>query len=474
MNKETRIKKISEIIERDKANPYGKQDIPWEDVLKPMDVYKIPLEYLIYNKYNGRILSRTKSLERQRPPIDAETEAGKQLIEKLLLESNPSRNKQTLESITKLGQEKVGIITKDGIIIDGNRRAMLLRQSGKFDYFKTVVLDVTLEENPTEVEKLETIYQMGEDEKLGYNPIEKYLKAKGLKQRGIPEKRIGEWMGETEGTIKEYLAVMEIMDDYLDYFHYNGVYTQLDDREDLFIFLTKWTRNFYSKYNNKQSDKAFDGYRDTDVDDLKVIAYDYIRAVRWAQYEGKEFRIISDGLKENHFFGNKTIWEDFRDFHFSHVQDVKDSEEPIDLGSENLKAYLDDRDRRFFEKTKEGKPRSFLDENLDAHRQQLRYKKSASEPMKLAKDANDALDAIDQRHRAASAPEVLDKIAKINEKTFEILRQKAPGRLLDQVIGILKSIEFKSKQEEEDLLLANIKEIESLAYRLEKELKKAR
>src|SRR5216684_1485323 len=470
MNKETRIKKISEIIERDKANPYGKQDIPWEDVLKPMDVYKIPLDYLIYNKYNGRILSRTKSLESQGRQIDAETVTGKELVEKLLTESNPSRNKQTLESITKLGQEKVGIITKDGIIIDGNRRAMLLRQSGKYDYFKTVVLDVTLEENPTEIEKLETIYQMGEDEKLGYNPIEKYLKAKGLRQRNIAVEKIADWMGETQGTIEEYLAVMETMDDYLDYLGYNGVYTQLDGREDLFIFLTKWTENFYGE----ESVKAFDGYRDTDVDDLKLIAYDYIRVVRWDEYKGKEFRIIADGLKENHFFGNKAIWNDFGDFHFSHVQAAKDSEGRIDLGSENLKAYLDDRDKRFFEKTTDDKDRSFLDDNLDAHQQQLRYKKSASEPMKLANDAAGALDAIDQRHRAASAPEVLDKITKINEKTFEILRQKAPARLLDRVIEILKSIEFKSKQEEEDRLLTNIKEIESLAYRLEKELKKSR
>jgi len=470
MNKETRIKKISEIIERDKSNPYGKQDIPWEDVLKPMDVYKIPLDYLIYNKYNGRILSRTKSLESQGQRIDAETEVGKELVEKLLMESNPSRNKQTLDSITKLGQEKVGIITKDGIIIDGNRRAMLLRRSGKFDYFKTVVLDVTLEENPTEIEKLETIYQMGEDEKLGYNAIEKYLKAKGLRQRSIAVDKIADWMGETKGTIEEYLAVMKTMDDYLDYLRYNGVYTQLDGREDLFIYLTKWTNNFYGE----ESVKAFDGYRDIDVDDLKLIAYDYIRVVRWAEYEGKEFRIIADGLKENHFFGNKAIWDDFRDFHFSHVQEAKDSEGQIDLGSENLKAYLDDRDKKFFEKTKNDKGRSFLDENLDAHQQQLRYKKSASEPMKLADDAAGALDAIDQRHRAASAPDVLDKITKINEKTFEILRQKAPARLLDRVIDILKSIEFKSKQEEEDRLLASIKEIESLAYRLEKELKKSR
>ena len=54
---------------------------------------------------------------------------------------------------------------------------------------------------------------MGEDEKLGYNPIEKYLKAKGLRQRNITVEKIADWMGETKGTVEEYLAVMEIMDD---------------------------------------------------------------------------------------------------------------------------------------------------------------------------------------------------------------------------------------------------------------------
>jgi len=99
MTKETRIAKIAEIIEREKV-PYGRQDIPWQDVLEPMSVYKIPLENLIYNKYNGRILSRTKSLESQGREINPEAEEGRQLLERLLMESNQTRNRQTLESIT--------------------------------------------------------------------------------------------------------------------------------------------------------------------------------------------------------------------------------------------------------------------------------------------------------------------------------------------------------------------------------------
>ena len=72
MNKETRIQKIQAIIDRDKSNPFGKIEIPWEDSLITKEVYKIPLEYLVYNKYNGRILSRTQSLEKQNHVIDGQ------------------------------------------------------------------------------------------------------------------------------------------------------------------------------------------------------------------------------------------------------------------------------------------------------------------------------------------------------------------------------------------------------------------
>ncbi len=464
MNKATRFQKIAEVVERDKNKPYGKTDIPWQDKLDSMPVYLIPLDYLIYNKYNGRILSRTKSLESQGHDINPESDQGRKTLETLLMQSNPSRNKQTLDSIKKLGQEKVGIITKDGIIIDGNRRAMLLRQAGN-DHFKTVVLEVTLEENPLEIEKLETTYQMGEDEKLGYNATEKYLKAKGLRQRNVPVEKIAAWMGETSTTVEQYLEVMKTMDDYLEYLGYDGVYTQLDGREDLFINLTKWLKGFYGE----GSAKAFDGYRNSDVDDLKLISYDYIRA----KFEGKEFRIIADGLQPNHFFGDKTIWSGFRDFHLTHVESIKDSEDPLNLDSENLQAYLDDRDKAFVRSTENKEGRSFLEENIDFHKQQLRYKKSANEPIKLVNDAVGALDAIDQKHKASSAPEVLEQIENINEKTLQILKDKSPERLLTRVIKMRESIIFTGKSESKEEALERIKDIERLAYQLEKDVKRS-
>ncbi len=42
MNKKTRIEKIQAIIDRDKENPFNIIEIPWEDRLESMNVYKIP------------------------------------------------------------------------------------------------------------------------------------------------------------------------------------------------------------------------------------------------------------------------------------------------------------------------------------------------------------------------------------------------------------------------------------------------
>ena len=119
MNKEVRIQNI-ERSRNEPDNLIGEIEIPWKDGLEPMKVYKIPLEYLVYNKYNGRILSITKSLESQRQMIDIESDQGRDLIARLLWDSKVDRNKKTLESIKGSGgQQKPGIITRDGIIIEG-------------------------------------------------------------------------------------------------------------------------------------------------------------------------------------------------------------------------------------------------------------------------------------------------------------------------------------------------------------------
>ena len=455
MNKQTRIEKIEEIL---KGEYIAEEELMWQDSLQPMKVHKIPLRYLIYNKYNGRILSRTKSLESQGKKIDPETDQGKEIIEKLLWDSKPDRNQKTKKDIEKYTQKRPGIITKDGIVIDGNRRVMLLNRIEKFDYFKAMVLPVTLDENPVEIQKLETSYQMGEDEKLGYRAIEKYLKAKTLQQQGVTVEQIANWMGETVGQVEEYLSVMKTMERYLDHLGYNDVFTQLDGREDQFINLAKWTKTFR---NAKGSTRAFDGYKNSDVDDLEIIAFDYIRA----KYEGKDFRLLGNGNKESHFFGDKHIWTNFRDVHFDNIRSIQTNEENIDFDSPNIQATLNARDEAFREKAG-----PILQENLKEHEQKLYHREHKNEPDKLVTKAIDAVD-VAKINRNIKNPETLEKVKKLHEIATSILRKKSPKLLLEQILNLVSSIELEGHANEREELLQQAKAIQKEAYRLEKQIK---
>ena len=472
MNKEVRKEKIQEVINscKDRTDLLN-HEIMWEGQLKTEKVYNIPLSYLIYNKYNGRILSRTKSLEKQNQIIDVETEVGRDLIEKLLWESKIDRNKKTLQSIRDFGQQKVGIITKDGVIIDGNRRAMLLNKIDRTGYFKAIVLPVTLEENPIEIERLETTYQMGEDEKLGYNPIEKYLKAKQIFDKLTPKitkteaiKSISDWMGEKESEVKKYLDTMAVMDEYLEYLEYDGIYTQLDSREDQFLFLTKWLNNFYGE----TSKKAFDGYSDSDVDELKSIAFDYLRFRN--EYDGKEFRNLAEGNRDKHFFGDKEIWSSFSSKHNEIIQKLP--EEPqIDFNSNNLEKHLNSRDKLFFDSSKFHNDTSEFIENLNDHKYNIGYNKAADAPGKLIKRASQTFDAIKTGHSAFSEPEIQDMVKAFGDKVFQSLNQKSPLRVLSHIIELMQSIDIdKIPENEIEDVKDKAKRISSIGYEIKKSL----
>lgn len=466
MNKDTRIQKIQEIIDRDQnRTDLLNQEIMWEKKLESKKVFNIPLEYLIYNKYNGRILSRTKSLEKQNQIIDVESDNGRLIIEKLLWDSKEDRNKKTEASIKEFGQQKVGIITRDGVIIDGNRRAMLLNRVDRLGVFKAIVLPVTLEENPIEIERLETSYQMGEDEKLGYNPIEKYLKAKQIFEKLIPKisekdaiKSIADWMGERELTVKEYLDVINKMDEYLQYLEYDGIYTQLDGREDQFLSLTKWLDNFYGE----NSKRAFDGYKDDDVDDLKTIAFDYLRFRN--EYDGKEFRNLAEGNSDKHFFGDKKIWKSFSSKHYEIIKGLP-KEADVDFNSNNLTKHLNSRDKIFFENSKLGQENSAFLENLNDHKYQIGYNKAGDEPEKLIKRASQTFDAIKTNHKAFLQPEVQNLVEELGEKVFATLQKKSPLRILNYIISQLESIDFENVPENEiDEIKLIAKEISKICY----------
>jgi hypothetical protein len=354
---------------------------------------------------------------------------------------------------------------------------LLNRLKPKYRHFKAVVLPVALEDDPIEVEKLETTYQMGEDEKLGYNPIEKYLKAKQIYKKLTEQssheeaiKQIAEWMGEEKSVIEDWLEVVTMIDDYLEYLKYDGIYamadTPNDGKEDLFLYLKKWLSTFHEK----ESNKGFDGYKQLDVDALKQVCFDYIRAKIGKSYDGKFFRNIADGQKKNHFFGDKKIWTSFSEKHFAAVSpaiDKVDAEYPIDYSSENIEASLSNRDSKFKEETLEA-----LIENIENHVTDLRYAKATDKPLELVSDARKAIESIDQKHKAFSTPEVIGQIEELIQKLMGMLKNKSPEHTLSLAADLLQAIKLEGDDSfDKEAMLAKVKDISRMAYQLEKDVK---
>ena len=312
---------------------------------------------------------------------------------------------------------------------------------------------------------------MGEDEKLGYNPIEKYLKAKQIFDKlsvKVSEaeaiKSISDWMGESEGEIQKYLDTMKVMDSYLDYLEYEGIYTQLDSREDQFLSLTKWLNTFYGE----SSKKAFDGYTNSDVDDLKIIAFDYLRIRN--EYDGKEFRNLADGNSENHFFGDKEIWKSFTTRH-SEIIKLLPKEPAIDFNSSNLEKHLNARDKIFFDSSKLENDNSAFLENLSDHKSEIGYNKAADAPEKNLKNALKAFEAIKQGHKNFSKPEIQVMVKGLGDKIYNSLQKKSPSNMLSHIIELLEGIELeKIPTNEIEEVKEKTKKIQQIGYQIHKNI----
>lgn len=388
-------------------------------------VWRIPLDFLVYNKYNGRIGSDVLSYEKQNGELSAELDSDRRLIEKFLYESKKDRNKATMDSLLKIGQQRYGIVTSDGIIVDGNRRAMLLNklyhehetlgysysQVERCKYFLAIILPDDAEEK--DIQQLETIYQMGEDDKLDYNPIEKYLKCKELKRLGFTEKQISEFMSEKESQIKDWLKILELMEEYLQEYGYDGIYTRLEKTEGPFVDLENYLDS-YSKKGGANVRNVDWAYTDSDISDLKLVCFDYIRA----RYEGKEFRDIAKTGKDGSIFFFKNLWDDFLR---QHQENTPSDDETVEemrrrCPNEDLSLLLKQRDNTWIEKAK-----GQLKGNLNRFSRRLEDKRDSNKPADLLERALSALQSVDcNQDSFKENPHVKEMVKEINRITWEM------------------------------------------------------
>ena len=407
--------KIAEITRGNYFSTDGKgKRIRYSGDVKTFIEYEIPMDLIIYNVENGRIASLVKSYEREHSSLNPEKEEDAKQIAQFLYDSNDTANKKTRKSIIENGQLETGIITCDGVLVDGNRRVSLMRQiledsslspaeRARCEKFRAIVLPEDADKK--EILRLETTFQMGADEKVGYNPIEKYLHAQDLADQGFSTADISEFMnlnGASE--VATLLEIKKLIDEYLEYFSLDGLYTRLpkgfeDDLQKLYTAIRKIKNGSISWIPTN---------RLTEIEcDLKCISFDYIR-LNAKSPDGFDFRSIASTSSAN-FLANEDIWESFVKSWQEVVNNV--SETTVDdvlskaTSSNESSRLLEAHDNEWRKNVKEGLLEAFNDAQTT-----LNNKKEKEKPGVLFKRALNALQQID-----------LDNLSLVSDKSDIII-----------------------------------------------------
>ena len=235
-----------------KSENFGNHPVHFNGTQRYLRVLDVPLKLLRFNTKNGRILMEIASLNEAtgEQSLDVDDMESQQLIYKALWESNVERNNKTLQDLEAKGQQVPGVITSDGVIIDGNRRASLLMRLQLMNpsrdiTFKAVKLDVSSnDENGKTLEAFEIEKQISEDTKVDYNPINKYIKAANMSNDyNLPISELAGLWKVKESEIKKWLTIKKNMDKYLTHINAIGHYKSLIGMEDGFInFTNLWKK----------------------------------------------------------------------------------------------------------------------------------------------------------------------------------------------------------------------------------------
>lgn len=387
--------------------------LPYQGETKAFNVYKIPISFLVFNKENGRIASLVKSYVKEHQSIDVETDEGSALIAKFLYNAHKDRNKITRENIINHGQLQYGIVTSDGVIVDGNRRVTLLMSIAKdsslsqsvrdrSNYFLAAILPE--EANDKDILRLETQFQMGSDDKVDYNPIEKYLHAYDMQRRDFTIEEIKSYMGfKNKKEVTQAIDMVSLIDQYLQAYDYDGIYTRIPSgAEDRLLKLNDAIKKI------KEGGISWiptDG-KDEVINDLKTICFDFIRL---GEHNAEEYRAIMQGNYS--FLANEGIWRNFVDNYFTKLEDLPEetpTEEILETSNSD-----EDSDRLLRTRDYDWKHNAsaLISEAYTESKISLDNSKDKDEPLKLLNKAKNALASInhDTIRDASNKEELLSR-----------------------------------------------------------------
>ena len=198
-------------------------------VTKAYPVYRVRLDLLYYNDQNDRIatwITQYKSDPENAAFDTLDREQYNKTIEGFIIASNPAAMEKTKNNIALVNQREPGVVLADGRIIDGNRRFTCLRllhaEDPAFNYFETVILEASVQEDHKQIKMLELAIQHGEEQRVDYNLIDLAIGAyHDIVETGLLT--IDEYAESTGMSVSEIKRRLEIAQLIIDFLAFMGV-----------------------------------------------------------------------------------------------------------------------------------------------------------------------------------------------------------------------------------------------------------
>lgn len=422
---------IRQHMKKQEEDAGGKDRLPKEKItIKGQTdrhpVYKFSIGDLVFNKANGRIKAEVAEKESELGrQLDRFEDIDQKTIKDLLLAIRPDENEKIKEDLRKNGQRESGIITCDGILINGNRRKAILNElytETKDDRFKYLDVHVL----PSDITKaelwlIEAGIQMSAPQQLDYSPINQLLKLREGTRAGLEiDDMASRIYGISREKIEADLQRLELIDEYLcDFLRKEGRYYLVRNVNEHFIDLQNiisWVRRPRGRV---RTDWNWD---EDDVIELKLVAFYFIR-IRLSHMRIR-------GLRD--LFATKTAWRQVKQAlnvppkltqqecgdlglatiaeleHDEDFENHEDFEVPITVFEER-----DLQEEAHWRKKHETKLKSFYEDGKE-HEQII---KDSERPLTLAKRALKNIGAIPKKQNKLKEPEMDDILAEIIKKT---------------------------------------------------------
>lgn len=237
-----------------------------------LQVYRIPIKHLIYNIRNGRfaaeLLEKESHLKRK---LDPATPEDAKTIQKLLLELNQNETDALKADLRDNGQLDPGVITRDGAVINGNRRMAILTalhdetHDSKFEYLRVARLPKDVDEK--DLWRIEAGLQFAKEFRLDYSPINELLKLKegwdsGFSYAEISKTLLGRF---SPSKVEEKLEILKLIESYLILISKPGQYHIVQQERDV--------EKFNSLQANVVAPLKRQGRKDAEIAKLVTFAF---------------------------------------------------------------------------------------------------------------------------------------------------------------------------------------------------------